>query len=216
MRRAIAIVLGLALVGVGCEKMRGSSPQLLSQWQSRTLYTCCNVHWEKDEVSDANYYVGTLLPFGTPASVTAVTTNSVTFTASGANLTLNHSYGRDQESSQAYFAKVLVETDPHVRFGTYPPKIQLAIKEARVEKGMTREQVIMSLGYPATHRTPSLDQPTWTYWYNRWVTYTVTFGDDGKVALTQGQAPTRGEDLSAPPPPPTPAKATKPAPKKKK
>ena len=49
---------------------------------------------------------------------------------------------------------------------------------------MNREQVLMSLGYPPAHRTPSLDGPTWTYWANRFATFMVHFDGD-RVARVQ-------------------------------
>jgi outer membrane protein assembly factor BamE (lipoprotein component of BamABCDE complex) len=52
------------------------------------------------------------------------------------------------------------------------------IEQAQVEPGMTRDEVLMSLGYPPAHRTPSLDSPTWTYWANRWATFEVYFDGD--------------------------------------
>jgi hypothetical protein len=59
--------------------------------------------------------------------------------------------------------------------------------------------VLMSLGYPPTHRTPSLEAWAWTYWYNRWVTYQVNFGADGRVTSVVGSnAPTRAEPIAAP------------------
>lgn len=212
MKRTVAIVLWLALAGWGCQPK--SSPQLLAQFQGRSLYTCCNIHYEHDEINDANYFVGATLPFGSPATVEAISDSSVTFRSGATKLTLFHSYGRDQESNQQYVSKILVEADPHTAFDTYPPKIREAIADGRVEKGMTRDQVLMSLGYPPTHRTASIEAPTWTYWYNRWVTYTVSFGSDGKVtAIAGSNAPTRNEDLSVAP---TPVPKAKAAPKKRK
>ena len=43
---------------------------------------------------------------------------------------------------------------------------------------MTKQQVIMALGYPPAHRTPSIDGPMWTYWANRWATFEVYFDGD--------------------------------------
>ena len=40
---------------------------------------------------------------------------------------------------------------------------------------------MMALGYPATHRTPSLDSNTWVYWTNRFTTFEVNFNDKGLV-----------------------------------
>ena len=58
------------------------------------------------------------------------------------------------------------------------------------------EQVLLSVGYPPTHRTPSINAPEWIYWNNRWMTYKVVFDDRGMVTYTIGSAPTRNEPVS--------------------
>jgi outer membrane protein assembly factor BamE (lipoprotein component of BamABCDE complex) len=182
------------------------APQVLSEWQGRTLYTCCNIHYEGEKITDVNHAVGAILPFGSPVTVTTMTNDSVTFSSGATTLTLYQSYGKQQESAQQYFSKVLVETDPRIAFATFPKQVQEAITDGRVERGMTKEQVIMSLGYPPTHRTASTDANTWVYWYNRWVTYQVQFGADGKVSNVVGSpAPTRNEPIVAASPTPAPA-----------
>ena len=190
-QRVIAVV---SLVVAGCAA--AVAPDVLKQWQARSLYTCCNIRYEDPaKIVDANYAVGAILPFGSPASVTGMTNKSVTFRAGATDFTVTQSYGTAQETAQQYFAKILVDTDPHTRFGTFSPSVQAAIRDGRVERGMTREQVIMSLGYPPTHRTASTDVGTWVYWYNRWVTFNVEFGGDGLVATVVGTAPTNNQPV---------------------
>jgi hypothetical protein len=58
------------------------------------------------------------------------------------------------------------------------------IKEGRVLSGMTKKGVRMAWGYPARHKTPSLEDNVWTYWRNRWVMKYVTFSN-GKVTKVQ-------------------------------
>ena len=84
--------------------------------------------------------------------------------------------------------------------------------EQIAQLGMTRDQVLVSLGYPATNRTPSLQGKEWTYWYNpnaqpwynSWATYRVVFDDTGKVSEVVGRpAPTAElaiRNADAPPP----------------
>lgn len=206
MKHAVAIGL-LAVAVAACHQP--VSPEVLRQWQSQTLYTCCNIHHEKNDVSDANYSVGSTLPFGSQATVEKATSDSLTFRAAGTELTLYHSYGREQESAQQYFTRILVTTDPRAAFASYPKDVQSAITDGRVEVGMTKPQVIMSLGYPPTHRTASTDLNSWVYWYNRWVTYQVNFGADGKVSGWVGNAPTHNQPIVAPTPASAPAKRGK-------
>jgi len=48
-------------------------------------------------------------------------------------------------------------------------------------KGMTREQVIMSVGYPLTQENPVLDAPMWRMWMSSFGEYQLMWGSDGKV-----------------------------------
>lgn len=59
---------------------------------------------------------------------------------------------------------------------------QKGIKSGKALPGMTRNGVLTALGYPAKHKTPSLDEKKWTYWKDRWRTLVVEFGGNGKVA----------------------------------
>jgi hypothetical protein len=58
---------------------------------------------------------------------------------------------------------------------------QKGIKEGKVYSEMTKDGVRIALGYPATHRTPSLQSDSWIYWKNRFNTMAVEFDESGKV-----------------------------------
>lgn len=168
-------------------------PEVLRAYQARTLYTCCNIHYEGEGITDANYFVGSTLPLGTPVQVESMHSNSVTFSGGGVRLTLYHEYGTEQESFRQYVDKMLVEEDPKVRLTGFPLAAQRVIQAGRVERGMTREQVLLALGYPPTHRTASPSAFEWTYWYNRWITYRVRFDEAGIVTQIIGsRAPRTG------------------------
>ncbi len=55
------------------------------------------------------------------------------------------------------------------------------IKDGIASQGMTKKGVMIALGYPATHKTPSLDSSSWIYWTNRFKTLVVQFNDKGIV-----------------------------------
>jgi hypothetical protein len=195
----------LTLMAASCH--HPVSPEVLYQWQSRPLYTCCNLHYGyygPDKIDDANYDVGSMLPFGSAVTIESMTDDSVIFRSGATQLQLTHRAGHKQESAQQYFSKIFVETNPHITFASYPKLVQTTITEGRVERGMTKEQVVMSLGYPPTHRTASLDLNNWIYWYNRWTTYHVTFDAAGEVSLVRGaNAPTDNRPIVYPTATPT-------------
>ncbi len=181
---AVSVTICAAALITGC--MPSLSRREVASYKSRTLYTCCNIHFESWDVSDANYHVGHVLALGTPVQVESVGHRNVWIKAGSGELRLSQDYGRDQESFRQYLDKILVADDPTVRLASFPPDVQRAIRESRVERGMTREQVIMSLGYPPTHRTPSTAAREWTYWYGRSDSYEILFGRDGTVAQAIG------------------------------
>jgi hypothetical protein len=209
-------VFATALLGAACRHAPPSA-ETLQHFERRNLFTCCNLHYEGEDINDANYWVGQKLPAGTSVHVEKMSADSITFIAAGTRLTLTHEYGTAQESLQQYLDKVLVPIDPGPRIAAYPAAVRRAIDNAKVEHGMTRDQVILSLGYPPTHRTPSLQEREWTYWYNRWVTYKVVFNDAGKVAEIVGRpAPTAEVPIANADAPPPPTPSPKKPPRRKK
>ncbi len=207
------VVIACLLTVSACASSR--SPQLLAKYQGQRLFTCCNIRYEKNEVSDANYHVGTLLPAGTTVNVIDAGRRSVTVDAGTTKLTLSQDYGAEQESIDQYIDKILLRTDSQARIAAEAADVQAAIHEGRVEIGMTRDQVLLSLGYPPTHRTPSLSSSEWTYWYNRWLTFKVVFDDKGVVSnLIGGDALTKHVAIELPKPAPVKKVEPKRAPKK--
>ncbi|MFA5903690.1 MAG: hypothetical protein WC836_07110 [Desulfobacula sp.] len=59
------------------------------------------------------------------------------------------------------------------------------IKNGSALNGMTRKGVMIAMGYPAAHRTPSLDAGEWIYWTNRFGTIAVVFDENGIVTGTR-------------------------------
>jgi len=167
-------------------------------------FTCCNFHYEGDWISDSNYTTLPMIPVGTPAKVTKYARHRAYADIGGKQMRLGHDYGRDQEKLEQWTAKMIVADDPKIKIATFPDAIKNAIRQGKITKGMTKEQVIMSLGYPPTHRTASTDLNTWVYWSNRWVTYEVHFGEDGKVVNLVGNAPTHNQPIAAATPIPGP------------
>jgi hypothetical protein len=99
---------------------------------------------------------------------------------------LGHDYGRDQESLDAWVNKIVVKDDPRSRISSYPMAIQEAIREGKVMIGMSRDQVIVALGYPLTSENLSLDAPQWRMWRSSRGEYQLNFSRDGHLASVTG------------------------------
>jgi hypothetical protein len=194
MRRGLGLLtLAVALVAA-CK-----GPVVQSPLNGQTRYLCCNMHYEKPEISDVNYLKGTLIPFGTRVQILEVRKNSVKFQPAGhPPIELILKYGKDQLSMDQYLDRIFLVDDPHTRLRPAPApvakgkkgakgapreaaggdKVEKLIEQGVPEVGMTRAQVLMAIGYPPAHRTPSIDGPVWTYWQNRWATMEVVFDGD--------------------------------------
>jgi hypothetical protein len=56
------------------------------------------------------------------------------------------------------------------------------VEQGRALKGMSKRGVMTALGYPASHRTPSLESNSWTYWKDRYRTFRVQFDNSEQVS----------------------------------
>jgi hypothetical protein len=195
LRNLIACSLIVVVCGCSGAGWREQS-QLEEQYSQGPLYTCCNLRPSNGEISDANWYESAsllatpsgALPFGTPVTVTDVGRKSFHLRTDGyGDFTVYHAYGTEPLGN--YMKKLLVRDDPKETVRAFPQDIQDAIFEGRVLKGMTKEQVLIAIGYPPTHQTPGVGSNEWTYWTNRWRTYKLQFDRDGRLNRAWGRLP---------------------------
>ena len=152
-------------------------------------YLCCNMRTDGKWISDSNYDESgkTLIPLGTPVKVTGYGRNRVNVEFAEGAQQIGNDYSRSLRIEE--FAKrYVVSEDPLLKLATYPPKIQAAIKSARVANGMTREQVVMALGWPMASENPHLDLKTWRYWLWTFDEFQVRFDDQGRVAEVSAES----------------------------
>jgi hypothetical protein len=149
-------------------------------------FTCCNLHYNRDWISDLNRTDLPLLPAGLPAQVTGYGHHRVYVKLDGSPYRLGHDYGRNEELLSEFAEKYIVAEDPRKKIASYPADVQNAIRQGRVMRGMTKEQVVISLGYPITRDTLTLDEPVWRYWHGR-NRYQVVWGPDGRVLEIAGE-----------------------------
>ena len=200
--------LALAAFAAGCNQQNvkpSEDPGMLSG------YTCCNLRYNKDWINDVNYGQLPMIPAGTPIKVTGYGRYRASVEIDGKPFRLGLDYGRTMETTEQWVAKQIVAEDPKTTLAGYPAAVRQAIEKGQVMVGMTKAQVIMSLGHPMTSENPRLDAPMWRYWWSSFGEYQVYWNGD-RVSKVTGHPETLALMLAPGNAAPTPAPAVKPTP----
>ncbi|UNK42328.1 outer membrane protein assembly factor BamE [Luteimonas sp. S4-F44] len=155
-------------------------------------YLCCNLRSDGSWISDSNYAENgkRVIPAGTPASVTGHGRYRVNVRIDGQRQAIGNDYSRDLDLD-TFARRYVVTEDPAAKIATWPAKVQEAVRRAKITPGMTREQVITSLGYPISSENPDLDAPLWRYWLSSFAEFQVLFDGSGRVRDISTDANTR-------------------------
>ena len=174
--RTAAALLFVATVA-GC----GSAPVEETPWL--TGYTCCNLRYDSDWISDANFSDLPFIPAGTPIAVMQPAKDSYRAyaTIAGRPFRLGLDYGRPVQGTEQWVSKIVLRDDPRINNAAWSLEVRQAIAQGKVMVGMTKEQVITSLGYPLPTKTPNLDSNIWRYSQNSSVQYDV-YWENERVA----------------------------------
>ena len=175
-RSVMAISLAGALAGCHTQPVVEQTPWL-------TGYTCCNLRYDGDWISDANYSDLPFIPAGTPISVTQPVkdSNRAYATIGGRPFRLGLDFGRAVQGTEQWLSTIILREDPRINNAAWALEVRQAIAQGKVLIGMTKEQAIVALGYPLPTRTPNLDSNVWRYWQNSSVQYDV-YWENERVA----------------------------------
>jgi len=186
------LVLALRPVALALAVL-AAAPATAQETKPYEGFLCCSLLSDGSWISDLAYDDGykKIVPAGTPVKFTGFGRWRMYVEIEGKQLGLGNDYSRTMTMDE--FAKLYVPTaDPKVRMQSFPPKVREAILNRKVMKGMTREQVVMSLGHPSTSYNPDLSKPLWQYRY-RAGDFQVFWTDDGKVDLVFGPPEVRSK-----------------------
>lgn len=156
--------------------------EVLAQ-QKPTGFTCCNMRHDapNDWINDINYTSGTrLIPVGSAASVTDYGRYRFFATIDGKKYRIGNDYSRDL-NNEDFAKKYIVAEDPKLKIAKFPADIREAISQGKVKKGMTREQVIMSLGHPVTSENPDPKNSLLRYWLSSFDEFQIMFDSSDRI-----------------------------------
>jgi SmpA / OmlA family len=143
-------------------------------------FTCCNMRHEADWISDSNYASLPMIAVGQPAQVTGYGRYRAAVTIAGKPMRLGNDYSRTL-SNEDFAKKWIVKDDPKLKIAKFPAEIREAIAQAKVRKGMTKEQVTMSLGHPITSENPDPNATMWRYWLSSFDEFQLVWDANGRV-----------------------------------
>ncbi len=177
---AVAFALLLSLPSQAAEKPKSA---LASATKGQTLYTQFSLYQEDNLHRTTNYRKGVLVPANTEVTFVKATRNEIIVQLPGGNnLTLENVQGFSGENLDGIFARTFSTQKLDLSKFTEPERKSIALGE--VKPGMTKAAVIVAIGYPPKHRTPSLEGDAWRYWLNRFATFVVHF-ENGKVSSVE-------------------------------
>lgn len=145
-------------------------------------YLCCNMRTDGSWISDINYEENgkTLIPAGTPVKVLGYGHYRVKLEIAGKKQAIGNDYSRDLPLD-VFAKRYVLDYNPADKLLQYPEQIRAAITSARLVKGMTREQVLMAVGYPVSSENAHLDSKVWRFWLSSFAEFRVKFDDRQQV-----------------------------------
>ena len=142
------------------------------------VYTSFNLWYDAEGNMDSlNIQKGSILPFGTQIELIDATTDRIRFkrVSDGKVFCLEYNFDRTLLPIEKYIRRLFVFTDGKEMTLSVRPMIQEKIRRGVVEKGMTRNEVLLAFGPPPPMRTPAESVDTWIYWVDRGATIRVVF-----------------------------------------
>jgi hypothetical protein len=159
-------------------------------------FLCCNMRTDGSWISDINYDENgkKIIPVGTPIKVTGYGRFRVKVDINGKGQALGNDYSRDLDL-QTFAKRYVVADDPAQKIAGFPKRIQDAIASERLVKGMTREQVMMSVGWPVSSENHNVDDKVWRFWLSSFAEFRVRFDDAGRLVDVEPEGDARSRVL---------------------
>lgn len=148
-----------------------------------TYYTQYNFWVEKDKNNTTNYSRGELIPFNTQVELISIDKKKVVISANGRQFQIINKPKYTQKSPNEIADTLLASQK--VNLAGIPEDRQSDMRNGILRLGMSKDQTVITRGYPPRHETPSNDANRWVYWTSRFVKLTLVF-ENGKLARGRG------------------------------
>lgn len=181
---AVCLALISALSACSSAPFIESKTGINLQETNETVYTLVNLHPDmgNNRMYSVNYQQEGLIPLCSPVKIQDFNDKVLTFK----DLSDDRVYTLIKHGSSPDFPAYLNQyfgTDcDNDKIKTLSKIDQEGISRGEALVGMSKEGVILAIGYPPAHKTPSLKGRKWMYWATRWDRFAVEFDQDGLVS----------------------------------
>jgi len=190
--KSIFLIMCLTIIallsGIGCKHSTSQAVSFITPGEK--YYLACNLHANpsNNKLSSVNYQVpGNMLRWGTPVQILNISDKEIIFRNLDNNLKYHyyiHKRTLRATTLKRHFNRIFT---PDIK--ALKAKVahlssvdKEGIEEGKVLLGMSKQGVIIAIGYPPEFATPNpMRSNRWHYWYNRWTQFYVLFGKNGKV-----------------------------------
>ena len=151
------------------------------------VYTLVNLHPDENNrrLYSVNYLQAGLIPLCTKVSIESVDSRRMVFRLADGGRQYSYLFHDTlRESTSKHLDRFFGKTCDKKRIEGLRKADREGVLQGRVFPGMTKEAVILAMGYPPEHATPNLEANAWKYWKSRFDTILVHFVD-GKVSRVQ-------------------------------
>ncbi|MCF6174625.1 MAG: hypothetical protein L3J71_02535 [Victivallaceae bacterium] len=183
------ITLAILLIGLcaGCTSYNTQEvKQIVGAEPEQKLYLAYNLHHRGRAARAANYQYGIITPFGTEVEVNVPFfsrsgVHQVKIIETGETINCRYNSKYNEPTIDEHLKRMLTTKDFKEQSKIYSKQQIDIILAGMVVKGMTKKDVILTCGYPPSHRTFSLKNNTWCYWNSKFGTFPVVFNRNGIV-----------------------------------
>ena len=145
------------------------------------LFTQFNIWYERPlRMYSINYKKGTMIPAGTEVTGVEISRKYIKFQAGGESFQIRfypkyHPGETSETLGQQMFG---TKTYGQLTAGMTAEELD-GVRRGMPIAGMSKGEIMVTLGYPPSHETPSLEINKWKFWVSRFGTLTICFDGQG-------------------------------------
>src|SRR5215470_7657850 len=146
------------------------------------VYTLTNLHAEEEKVSAANFQYPTVIPVCSRVTLLRAMKDYLVFSVDETGQEYWYqNHGAVGEPFADHLARYFGPVCPKNELAALSDAERDAVRAGAVRIGMSKEAVILAIGYPPRRDTRTTELPRWRYWTASRDDFWVVFGDDDRV-----------------------------------